>query len=485
MEGVKVNYRLKVLTDGQVDDIHEASLRILEKTGVRFDSEDSRKRLMKAGATMHPTRKDVLLFPRSMVEESIRKITPYGKYYARDPKNDMTFDGEHMFAHCVGGNPNILDIETGETRMATLQDVADTCRIMDALENCHSVGNLVVATDVSPELLVIKTQEAMMKNSSKSISGYALNVPTVDLLAKMWACVTGGIEELRKRPLMDVYASPSSPLTYDAHASDVMVRGAEYGVPVDIVPCPICGGTATVTIAGGLAQQNAELLAGVMLVQTVTTKVPIQYSGRLSMMDLRNGKNIWGVPEMALASAATVQIAHRYKMIADVYGVVSDANDWGVQMGLERMNVGLIPAMAGADNLSGIGGAWEAAASYELLVIDNEIYSDIFRAVGGIGVDDERLALDVIDKVGPMGNYLAQPHTMKYLRMGEIRNSALYDKRTGERARKEGIKPLQTAAREAAKKILKEHEPAPLGKDVERELGEIVKEAEKKLMGRG
>jgi len=485
MEGVKVNYRLKVLTDDQVDRIHEASLKILEKTGVRFDSEDSRKRLMKAGATKHPTRKDVLLFPRSMTLDAIKKIVPYGTYYARDPKNDMTFDGEHMFAHCVGGNPNILDIETGVTRMATLEDVEKTCRVMDALENCHSIGNLVVATDVPPELLVIKTQEAMMKNSSKCISGYALNVPTIDLLAKMWACVTGGIEELRKRPLLDVYASPSSPLTYDAHASDVMVRGAEYGVPVDIVPCPICGGTATITIAGGLAQQNAELLAGVMLVQTVSTKVPIQYSGRLSMMDLRTGKNIWGVPEMALASAATVQIAHKYRMIADVYGVTSDANDWGVQMGLERMNLALVPAMAGADNLSGIGGAWEAAASYELLVIDNEIYSDVFRTVSGIGVNDERLALDIIDKVGPMGNYLAQQHTMKYLRMGEIRNSALYDKRTGERAKKDGIKPLQVAAREAVKKILKEHEPTPLGRDVEKDLAQIVKEAERKLLGKG
>lgn len=485
MEGVKVNYRLKVLTDDQVDDIHEASLKILEKTGVRFDSEDTRKRLMKAGATKHPTRKDVLLFPRSMTLDAIKKIVPYGTYYARDPKNDMTFDGEHMFAHCVGGNPNILDIETGETRMATLEDVGKTCRIMDALGNCHSVGNLVVATDVPPELLVIKTQEAMMKNSSKCISGYALNVPTVDLLAKMWACVTGGIEELRKRPLLDVYASPSSPLTYDAHAADVMVRGAEYGVPVDIVPCPICGGTAPVTIACGLAQQNAELLAGVMLVQTVSTKVPIQYSGRLSMMDLRTGMNIWGVSEMALASAATVQIAHRYRMIADVYGVTSDANDWGVQMGLERMNLALVPAMAGADNLSGIGGAWEAAASYESLVIDNEIYSDVFRTVSGILVNDERLALDIIDKVGSMGNYLAQPHTMKYLRMGEIRNSALYDKRGRERAKKEGMKPLQVAAREAAKKILKEHEPTPLGRDVEKDLALIVKEAEKKLLGKG
>ncbi|MEM0344264.1 MAG: trimethylamine methyltransferase family protein, partial [Thermoplasmata archaeon] len=360
-----------------------------------------------------------------------------------------------------------------------------TTRIMDALPNCHSISNLVVATDVPPELLVVKTQEAMMRNSSKPISGYALTVEQVDIIARMWAAVVGGMEELRKRPLMDVYGSPSSPLTFDAHAADVMLRGAEYGVPVDIVPCPICGGTAPMTLAGGLAQQNAELLAGVMLIQTVTTDIPIQYSARLSMMDLRSGRNIWGVPEMALASAAAVQLAHRYRMTADVYGVTTDSLNWDVQLGLERMLAALIPAMAGADNLSGIGGAWENAASYEMLVIDNEIYADVFRVLRGIEVDDDRLALDIIDKVGPMGNFLAQPHTMKYLRQGELRLSPLYDKRTGERGHKEGVRQLQEVAREHVRKILREHQPMPFDKDVDRELTRIVKEAERELLRRG
>jgi trimethylamine--corrinoid protein Co-methyltransferase len=485
MDGIKIRFRLKVLTDDQVEDIHDASLKILEKTGVRFDSENARSRLLKAGAAKHPTRKDVLTFPRSMVEESIKKLPHYGTYCARDQKNDMKFDGEHQFAHCLGGNPNILDLETGKDRMATLKDVEDTVKVMDVLPNCHSIGNLVVATDVPPELLVVKTMEAMMKNTSKCISGYALNVPTVDILAKMWACVTGSVEELRKRPLLDVYGSPSSPLTFDAHAADVMIRGAEYGVPVDLVPCPISGGTAPLTLAGGLAQQNAELLAGVMLVHTVDTKIFMQYSARLSMMDLRYGRNVWGNPEMALASSAAVQIAHKYHMIADVYGVTSDVQQYGIQMGLERMMTGLTPALAGADNLSGIGGGWDNAASYEMLVIDNEIYSDVFRMVSGIEVNDERLGLDMIDKVGPMGNFLAQPHTMKFLRSGEMRISQLFDKRTGEKVKQEGIRSLEATAKDLVKKILKEHKPTPLDRDVEKDLSKVVKEAERKLMGKG
>lgn len=482
MEGVRNKATLKVLSNDDVERIHETSLVILEKTGVRFDSERAIARLLKNGATRHPIKKNVLTFTRSQVEESIRRIPPYGTYHARDPRNDITFDGEHTFAHCLGGNPAILDLETGHIRSSTTADVERCTRVLDALENCHSVCGLVDATDVPPRVLVIKTMEAMMKNTTKCLSGYALKVEEVDILAKMWACVAGGVEQLRRRPLFTLYGSPSSPLTYDAHVCDVMVHGAEYGIPVDLVPCPISGGTAPVTLAGGLAQQNAELLAGVMLVQTVSTELPIQYSGRLSILDLRSGRNVWGMPEMGLVSAATVQIAHRYHMTADVYGVTTDANSWDTQVGLERMMAALLPAMAGADNLSGMGGAWGTAASLEMLVIDNEIYADVFRAIRGVEVDEERLAMDVIDKVGHMGNFLAQKHTMKYLRLGEVRNSSLWDKRTTERARMEGIRPLQEAARDLVKRILKEHEPTPLDHDVLVELARVVKEGEKQLL---
>lgn len=482
MEGVKIRHRFNILDDEEVDAIEEASFKILEKTGARFDSEDARTRLLKAGAVPHPTRNNVITFPRSLVEETIKHIRPWGTYYARDPKNDIAYDGNTQYAHCLGGNPAILDLETGQSRASTLEDVEKTTRIMDALPNCHSVSNLVVATDVPPELLVVKTQEAMMKNSSKSISGYALNVESTDILAKMWACVTGGLEELRKRPLLDVYASPSSPLTFDSHVCDVMIRGAEYGVPVDIVPCPIAGGTAPITIAGGLAQQHAEMLAGIALVQTVTDKVPIMYSGRLSMMDLRTGNNIWGLPEMALASAATVQIARKHKIISDVYGVTMDGHEFDLQAGHERAQCALIPALAGADNLSGIGGAWNNAASYQMLVVDDEIFADVFRTVRGFDVNEETLATDVIDKVGPMGNFLAVPHTMKWLKKGEIRLSPLWDKRTGEKAMKESPKSLIQRATEEVKRILKEHEPTPLDKDVEKQLAQVVKEAGKSLL---
>lgn len=482
MDGVPNAARLKVLTEEQVDRIHEASLTLLERTGARFDHAGTIEALLERGALRHPSRKNVLTFPRTVVEEAISKIPRYGSYCGRDPKNDVAFDGEHTYCHALGGNPAILDLETGAMRSSTLEDVVETTRMQDALEHCHTAGPLVVATDVPAPVHVIKTMQAMLENTTKSLCAYALRTAEVDILLQMGACVAGGPEALRRRPIFTLYGSPSSPLTYDEHVCDVIMKGASNGIPVDIVPCPISGGTAPVTLAGGLVQQNAELLAGVMLLQTVDPEIPTQYSGRLSLLDLRTGKNIWGLPELGLASAATVQIAHRYHMTADVYGVTTDANGWDAQLGLERVMAALPPALAGADNLSGIGGAWENCASLAMAVIDDEIYADVFRMIRGIAVDEGRLALDVIDKVGPMGNFLAQRHTMEYFREGEVRHSPLWDKRSMERARAEGLRPIQETAKERARKILREHTPTPLDRDVQVELARIVDEGCKFLL---
>lgn len=481
MEGVKCRPKLRILSEEQVDEIHEASLSILERTGVRYDSPMALESLVRAGAVLKPGSKNIVTFPRRMTESSLSRVQRWRRYYARDPKNDIVYDGEHTFAGSLGGNSGILDLDSGRPRASVLEDVEKTAVIMDALPNCHAVGNLVVATEMPSEIQAIKTVEALIKNSSKCVYGYALNRETIDVMVDMWSAVAGGREELRKRPMMTMFGSPSSPLTYDRSVCDVIVRSAEHGVPVDIVPCPMAGGTGPVTMAGSLSQQNAEILAGVMLIQTVDDKLPTCYSGRVSILDLRTGANLWGVVEMALASAATIQIAHRYHLGCDVYGVTSDAPSWGMQMGLERMLTAIIPALAGADLLSGIGGAWGANSSYEMLVIDNEIYGDVFRAVRGIEVDSGRTAVDVIDKVGQMGTFLSQPHTMEYLMKGEIRSSSLWDKRGYDRALLEGIKPLEERARDEARRILREHEPKRLDSDVEREISQIVGAASKSL----
>lgn len=484
MKGIRLNphVRLKVMTDEQIDTVHEATLRILEKTGVRFDSEDARKRLLLSGGANHPTRKDVIIFPRALVGDAIRKVTHHNMYYARDRKMDIVYDGTRMYPYAGGGDPKMIDLDTGIVRPSTYEDVEMGARLGDALENNSFSSSLVMANDAPPGLVILKTFEAVVKNTSKPLSAYAPDQANLGFLIKMASCVAGGVEGLRKRPLISISGSPSSPLTYAENNCEVLLKSVENGIPFQPVPCPICGETGPMSIGGALAQQNAEILAGLMLVQTVTTKLPMLYSGRVCFMDPHSGRDLWGVPEEALASAGLVQIARKYGMVSDTNGMSSDITRWDMQMGLEFMMTGLTPALAGAESISGVGGGWEGASSLEMMVIGNEIFHDIARILEGFQVDDQTIGLDVIDKVGHMGGFLAERHTMQNLRNGELRISSLWDKRTSGRATKEGFRPIQETARERVRKILKEHVPEPLDPDILRSMDSVLNEASKTLV---
>lgn len=483
MEGIRLNQsmRLKVLTDDQVEMVHEATLNILERTGIRYDSEDARERLLRSGASVHPTRKGVVAFPRSMVEDAIRKVPRSTVYYARDRKWDVRYDGEHMLPYAGGGDPKIMDLETGQSRPSTYHDVEMAARLGDALENNHFASSLVMANDAPSELLVLKTMEATMKNSVKTVSSYAPNKLTVDYLVKMWSCVSGGDEELRKRPMFSLGGSPSSPLTFARDNCEVLLRSVEHGIPFAILPCPICGETGPMTLGGALAQQNAEQLGGIMLMQTVTTGLPTIYSGRVCVMDPRTGRDLWGTPEEALVSAAIVQMGRRYRMVSDTNGMSSDLTRWDVQSGFEQMMTALLPALAGAESISGLGSGWEGASSLESMVFNNEVFNDIARIMNGIGTDSKSLGVDLIDRVGHMGSFLAEKHTMEAIRAGEVRISSLWEKRSSESANRTGFRSTRDEAAERVKAILKEHKPEPLDRSIQTAIERIVKDAQRDL----
>ncbi len=476
MEGIKCKQRLRVLADDQLESIHLASLSILEKTGARFDSPQAIKRLLEAGASLHPRRKGVVTFPPSLVEEAIRKVPPRATYHARDPAWDVNYDGEHMFPYAGNGDPKIIDTDTGLIRASTYADVAEAARLADALRHNHWGSGLVMANDAPPGMVVIKTMEAIMKNTVKTVSGYAPDVPTAEVLIDMWACVAGGIEELRKRPNFSMSGSPSSPLTFAEHNCDVMIRSVELGVPFTVVPCPIAGETGPITIAGSVALQNAEILAGLVLMQSVDPHLHTIYSGRVCAMDARSGRDLWGIPEEGLACVAMIQMARKYGMVGDSSGMCSDVTHFGMQMGQERALTAILPALAGAESVSGPGGGWEGGSNIDLMVIDNDFFQNLDKIMQAFPVDDECLALDLIDSVGHMGMFIGQLHTLLHFREElEGKKSAMV------RSSKDASIPLLALAKKRAEEILQEHTPVPLEPDVEREVDHLVRQAAKVL----
>jgi trimethylamine--corrinoid protein Co-methyltransferase len=277
--------------------------------------------------------------------------------------------------------------------------------------------------------------------------------------------------------------SPVSPLFFPDDAVGAMLEIARWGVPLGPLPCPTAGTTAPLTLAGALAQQNAEILASLVIVQLAYSGLPIIYCGRLAMMEPRTAISVWGGVELALASAATVQLGHFYHLPVNVYGFSTNAHTMDLQNGFERAINAAIPALAGADELSGIG-EMEAGvmSSYAQMVCDNELAASVQRLRQGIRTDAGALAVEVIAAVmGGSRNFLGQKHTRQALRQGELLVTQLAERRTWEAWEHEGRTEFVQRAQAEAERILAEHQVAPLDLAQERALDEIMQQAAKDL----
>ena len=209
--------------------------------------------------------------------------------------------------------------------------------------------------------------------------------------------------------------SPVSPLTIPDHEALAILEIARLGIGFAPLPCPTAGTTAPFTIAGAVAQQNAEVLSALVLAQLANPGLPVIYCGRLAMMEPRTGLSVWGGVELGLASAVTVQIGHYYGLPVNVYGFSTNAHTLDAQDGFERALNAALPALAGSDELSGIG-EMDAGVmgSFAQMVADNEFASSILRLRQGVGADQEALAVDVIAAaMQGTRNFLGQRHTMQ------------------------------------------------------------------------
>jgi trimethylamine--corrinoid protein Co-methyltransferase len=233
------------------------------------------------------------------------------------------------------------------------------------------------------------------------------------------------------------------------------------------------------SLAGALAQQNAEVLATVVLAQLVRPGLPIVYCGRLAMMEPRTGLSVWGGVELGLASAATVQIGHRYGLPVNVYGFSTNAHVLDLQNGYERALNAAIPALAGADELSGIG-EMEAGVmgSYAQMVCDDDIAASVGRLRRGFAADEDALAVDLIGTVmDGTRNFLEQRHTVRYLRAGEVLYTRLAERRSWEQWDRAGRDGMAEHAQAEAERLLADHEVPPLAREQERQLSAIMQEA--------
>jgi len=280
--------------------------------------------------------------------------------------------------------------------------------------------------------------------------------------------------------------SPVSPLTIHDVAAEAIMEMAKYGVIHADLPCPTGGATSPMTITGSVVQQSAETLAPLVLAQLINPGCGVVYCGRLANLEPRTGL-LWAGVELGLASAATVQLGHYYGFSVNVYGFSTNAHTLDAQSAFERGLNAAIPALAGADELSGIG-EMEAGVmgSFAQMVFDNELVGSVMRLRKGLSADAEHLAVDIIlDVMNGTRNFLGQKHTMKHLRAGELALTKFAERNSWDTwEEKFERKQMADHAIDEAERILHEHEVPPLEPQQEQELDRILAAAEQETAKR-
>ena len=467
IEGGK--YRL--LSQEEITMIHGSSLKILQQTGIKSENQVILNHFSKIGAAVD-FKEGIIRFSPALVEDAISKAASKVLLCGREEKNDLTLEGKKVYCGTGGAALNVLDLETGEKRKAVLKDIADIAKLVDALDHVHFFIRPVEDQNIRSEFLDINKYYAALSNTSKHVMGSAYSIKSALQVISMAEEIAGGKQRLRERPIISfITCWMKSPLQLVDATTLVLMKIVEEGIPVALSAAPMAGSTSPITLAGTLAQVNAEQLCGMVLAQSIVAGAPVIYGAIPTIADMRTMNFLDGAIELGILAAGGAQLAQYYHLPYYAWGGLTDSKIPDIQAGYEKGMTLLMAALAGANYIHCAAGMLESTTTvaYEQYVIDNEIIGMAMRALQGIEVNEDTLALGVIDKVGPGGNYLAETHTVEHMRT-ELFFPKVSDRSLIEEWVSNGSKDARQRAREIAKDILAEHKPLPIPSEIDKRI---------------
>ncbi|NOY09900.1 MAG: trimethylamine methyltransferase [Spirochaetes bacterium] len=462
--------KYKPLGDEQVLKIHNASIRILEKTGFLVEEKEALELFKDAGAKVADSRVWLsAAFIEDMIDSAPKAILLAG----REKKNDIFLENGHVYIGSGGAALKVIDIESGKLRKAGLKDVAMLAKLVDGLDNIHFYLVPVYPDGLDKNDVDVNTYYNAIKNTTKHVQSGIYSVKGIRDVILMAGYIAGGEAALRRRPIVSFITSwMISPLKFDPTVTRLLIEAARAGMPVVLSSAPMAGVTAPVTLAGMLVQVNAEQLAGICLTQIVSRGTPVIPGPIPAIADMRSGSYLTGTPEFGLANAAIAQIMHYYNLPIYNSAGLTDSKVPDIQAGFEKGISLVIDALAGANYIHHAAGLVENMSTIipEQFVIDNEMIGMTLRILRGIEVNDDTIAIDVINKVGPGGNYLAEEHTLKYMRSEFFYPSKVIDRELREKWEKNSNTDIRCRARQITMEILENHKPEPLGKKIDQQI---------------
>ena len=343
------------------------------------------------------------------------------------------------------------------------------------MEHIGAQSTAIVPSDVPDIVADLYRLYIVLRNSDKPIITGAFSKQGLIDMAEMLNAAVGGPEELRRRPRAIFDCCPTSPLMWGDVTAQNVIDLAERGIPAEIIAAPQIGATGPVTIAGSLVQANAEILSGIVIAQLKRAGTPVIYGGSPTLFDMRYATARLGAIESMMTACAEAEIGKYYGLPTHGYLGLSDSKVVDGQSCFESAIGIVMAALTGVNVVSGPGMLLgENCQSLEKLVIDDELCAMAYRLVEGVDVDEETLALEVIEKVGPGGHYLGERHTMKHFRRERYIPSDVVCRLSLDAWKKAGSKDIVARARERVEKLLEEHQPKPMPEERAQALEEVV-----------
>jgi len=473
---------LELLPPNQLEQLHEASMRILEDIGLAFMDDEALDLWEKAGAKVDRARQHVWM-DRGLILAAVANAPSSFTWRARNPERSV-FIGENAIAFAPqGGVAYVTDLDHGR-RVGTLEDYEKLLRLAQGINVLHFAGEQLIAPHEVPASLrhlrrlpraITLTDKALMEAAhGREITADAIN------LAKL---VFG--DDLAGGPVIGGIINASSPLRYDARMLGGLITYARAGQVNIVTPFILAGAMSPITVAAAMAQQNAEALAGIALAQLVRPGAPVIYGGFTTNVDMKSGSPAFGTPEGAWALSVGAQLARRYKLPYRGSGSLTTSKVADAQAAYETMWT-LWPAVLSHTNFVMHAVGWlegGLTVSYEKIIIDAESLAMFQHFLNGFTIDDDTLALDMIEEVGPGGHHFGTPHTQARFST-EFYETFLGDRLGYETWAAAGSWDAAKRANLLWKEVLEHYEPPPLDPAIKEALDDYVARREKELEGR-
>ncbi len=455
----------------QCQRIHQASLEILRRTGVRVYHEGALTLLKDSGCPV--TDGNLVRIPPGLVEWALSHVPSTIALCDRGSSTASLrlCPGESRFG--PGSDcPNYLDPKDGTRRPFTLADLEACVRLADALPEISFLMSMGIPRDYRGN--AYRRQYAtLIQGSRKPVVFVCNDGADCRAIVKAAAAVAGGMEELRLNPTLLLYSEPTTPLSQSATATEKLLYMAETGLPVVHSPAPMMGSTAPVTMAGGLALGNAEVLSSIVIHQRKRPGAPFLYGSGLHHMDMKTSISVYGAPEFQMARVAVAAMGRYYGLPTWGYAGHSDAILFDEQAAADSV-FSVQTALLSGTNLIHDVGYLEAGliTSPEMMVFTADMIAMMRHFTDGFGLSSEDLALDVIHSVGPGGNYLGEDHTVRHFR--EMWQPELFDRQRFDGWQASGSKGLRARLQEKTVQVMSSHPGSPLPDSLRREVEKIL-----------